>query len=174
MVECFEVKSSPRNENRKMSTRCFAAWIAVILMTGSAWAASSVQVQPVPGMVTQRVDHTATLLPDGRVLLTGGTGAEGVLSSAEVYRPDQKAFEAVGSMGSARTGQTATLLSDGRVLIAGGWAAEHALASVEIFDAATNSFRSLAASLTAARSCHTATLLDSGQVLIAGGDQAGA
>lgn len=82
-------------------------------------------------MSTARAHHTATLLLDGRVLITGGgiSGAEGdvdplaqgfALASAELYDPITGQFTATGSMGAGRLWASAIRLKDGRVLIVGG------------------------------------------------------
>ena len=71
-------------------------------------------------MVTPRNSHTATLLPDGEVLVAGG-GTRG--ASAELYDPGTGSWTATGSMVTPRVLDfSATLLPDGRVLVAGGWA----------------------------------------------------
>ncbi len=67
-------------------------------------------------MTTTRVWHTATRLPDGKVLLAGGQGE----ISAELFDPVTSTFTVTGSMGKERYGHAATLLPDGRVLITGG------------------------------------------------------
>jgi hypothetical protein len=71
-------------------------------------------------------DHTATLLSDGTVLLTGGDWGEATAvivysAHAEIYDPARGAFGSTGNMNANRWGHTATLLNDGRVLIAGGY-----------------------------------------------------
>jgi hypothetical protein len=75
-------------------------------------------------MKASRQAQTATLLPDGRVLIAGGLQQSAStwdqLSSTELYDPGTGAFSPRGSMGDARYEGTATLLVDGRVLIAGG------------------------------------------------------
>jgi hypothetical protein len=116
-------------------------------------------------MTTPRAFHTATLLPDGRVLITGGmttmTG-NAVTDSAELYIPSQRTFTSAGRMTTARIGHPATLLRDGRILIAGG---SRDTARAELYDPQTGTF-------TATGEMHgggTATLLQSGQVLMAGG-----
>jgi N-acetylneuraminic acid mutarotase len=79
-------------------------------------------------MTTPRAGHTATLLANGKVLITGG----GILASAELYDLATGTFSAIGDMGTARSFHTATLLSNGKVLIAGGYNGG-ALAGTELF-----------------------------------------
>ena len=122
-------------------------------------------------MAVPRYGHTATLLPDGKVLVTGGSNATGLsLSSAEVYDPDTDEWTTVAPMGGVRLGHAATLLPNGKVLVAGGFVriANQTLASAEIYDPATDTWSS-AASLRTARTSPTATMLASGTVLVAGG-----
>lgn len=117
---------------------------------------------------------TATLLPDGRVLVTGGADVGYFISSAEIYDPATGIWRATGALGSARGIHTATLLPDGKVLAAGGnhnspnAPAIVALSSAEVYDPATGTWTA-SGSLNAFRATHTATLLPSGQVLVAAG-----
>src|SRR5436190_11612221 len=71
-------------------------------------------------LATARASHTATLLPSGQVLVAGGRGNRGYLSSAELYDPATGSWSSTGSLGSARYAHTATLLPSGKVLVAGG------------------------------------------------------
>jgi hypothetical protein len=122
-------------------------------------------------MTTARSGDTATLVPDGRVLIAGGFRSDGnVLASAELYDPQTGSFSPTGSMAIMRGDHTATLFPDGRVLIAGGAdaLAANILASAELYDPKTGTF-SPAGSMATARRLQTATLLLDGRVLIAGG-----
>ena len=81
---------------------------------------------PVGNTMALRLGHSATLLPDGAVLIAGGD------ASAELYDPATGTFAFAGRMTRARTDHTATLLTDGTVLIAGGYG-WNALTSAEIY-----------------------------------------
>ena len=119
-------------------------------------------------LATARFVHTATLLPNGKVLVAGGLGASGILASAELYDPASGTWTATGSLGAARYDHTATLLPNGKVLVAGGQTTAAALASAELYDPASGTWTATG-SLSTARYDHTATLLPNGQVLVAGG-----
>jgi N-acetylneuraminic acid mutarotase len=122
-------------------------------------------------MATGRDLHTATLLPNGQVLVAGGSNG-GVLASAELYDPATRVWTATGSLATARSGHTATLLSNGQVLVAGGMSTSGFFASAELYDPATGTWAATG-SMATARVWHTATLLPNGQVLVAGGLSSG-
>jgi len=130
-----------------------------------------------------RTLHTATLLQDGRVLVTGGLGSTlGNLDTGEGFDPATNSWTPVGNvMQSVRAAHTATLLNDGRVLIAGGngifatgplggfgpiFSSVHD--TVDIYDPVTNTF-SPGPTLLEKRAGHSAVKLPGGQVLLAGG-----
>lgn len=130
-------------------------------------------------MSQRRFGHTATLLPDGRLLIAGGTSPDlqgtDVSSLVEIYDPATNRFTDAGRMIRPRSRHTATLLGDGTVLFAGGETfGEGTLASntVEAFDPRTGASRLFQSNRTT-RYRHTATRLQSGQVLLVGGSEGG-
>ncbi len=134
------------------------------------------------GMNQSRWDHTATLLPNGQVLMAGGSDSPYgyPLSNAELYNPASQTFSFTpGGLNTGRYGHTATLLNNGLVLIAGGDVQYNSSVSTntaELYNPATGAFSYTAnpagggqTYLNYARYNHTATLLNNGMVLIAGG-----
>jgi IPT/TIG domain/Kelch motif len=120
-------------------------------------------------VTTARVDHTATLLNSGKVLVCGGLDSSGnALSSCELYNPATDVFTAAASMSGQRLNHTATLLADGTVFIAGGDRLHQGRGTCEIYDPIANTFKSTA-DLTAPRFAHATTLLNNGKLLITGG-----
>src|ERR1044072_4407312 len=93
-----------------------ALFVCVAIVTGAAAGLFT----PTGNMSVARVNHTATLLPDGTILIAGGSQI-GPLNSAERYDPALGTFSPTGSMAVTRYGHTATLLANGKVLIAGGF-----------------------------------------------------
>ncbi|HJS94950.1 MAG TPA: kelch repeat-containing protein, partial [Solirubrobacteraceae bacterium] len=131
------------------------------------WAAGVWSPDATMGEV--RAAETATLLPDGKVLVAGGVGSNGAaLATAEVYDPVTNRWSSAGSMNTPRESDTATLLPDGKVLVVGGLNGSAPLQSAELYDPASSSW-SAAASPLAPVYLQTATLLPDGTVLIAGG-----
>jgi N-acetylneuraminic acid mutarotase len=151
-----------------------------------------------------RISHTATLLPDGKVLVAGGYTQNWVpanngfaasptsLNLAELYDPATGTWSAAGSLNTHSSGPSATLLRNGRVLVTGGFqyttdgntpndgtypcgvtftCRARNLQTADVYDPATGSW-SVTLSLNTARSGHTATPLHNGQVLVAGGNTA--
>jgi RHS repeat-associated protein len=124
------------------------------------------------GLHEPRAFHTATALPDGRVLVFGGLGrGDRPTASAEVFDPASQTFELLSKPGlTARAYHTATLLTDGRVLIVGGASDEgRAPGRAELWDSRTRAATPLQATPSVARRGHKATLLPDGNVLLEGG-----
>ena len=146
-------------------------------------------------LLTKRGAHTATLLPDGKVLVAGGgdqggatllpngkvliVGGTASYSSTptticELYDPATGLFTLAGNALTPHAGHTATLLPDGKVLIAGGFNSGivngqiAVTSSAELYDPATGSF-SATGRMGVAREEFNATLLLNGTVLVTGG-----
>lgn len=121
-------------------------------------------------MAAVRADHTATLLPNGKVLVAGGVDFNSYVSlaSAEIYDPTTGSFSATGSMTTGRIYQSAALLANGEFLVAGGAGNSGFLTSAELYNPATGIFNPTGSMITA-RALMPATLLPNGQVLVAGG-----
>src|SRR5262249_47035712 len=78
---------------------------------------------PTGGLNTVRIDHTGTLLPNGMVLVAGGSAGGKFLASAELYDPTSGTWADTGSLNTGRSAHMATLLPNGMVLVAGGFGA---------------------------------------------------
>jgi Galactose oxidase, central domain len=115
-----------------------------------------------------RFGHSATVLSDGTVLVTGGMGRAGPISSAMLYDPTAVAWHPAGSMADARYHHSATLLPNGKVLVAGGFRNTEVLDSAELYDPASRSWSSTGR-MGVRRATHAATQLPGGRVLVAGG-----
>ena len=116
-------------------------------------------------MLAARTLHSATLLPSGKVLVAGGSGASGELSSSELFDPTTGKFSAAAQLKQARSNHRGVLLTTGEVLLVGGTGAA---LSAETYDPDADGF-ALTTSLALPRVDHTLTLLPSGRVLVAGG-----
>jgi len=131
---------------------------------------------------TPRSHHRDVVLPDGDVVVVGGSGCEDIsggagtefrwfaLASAERLHPDTGLWEELPPMSTARWMPSVTLLASGEVLVAGGIDdAGTRVTTAELYDPAARAWRTVAP-MRAGRAWHAAARLGSGRVLVAGGD----
>ncbi len=165
----------------------WAACAALGVMAVATWASGAAPAMAKTGVGTWRAaarpgtprvsDQTATLLPDGRVLVVGGIPAgdysKDAATAAELFSPATGRWTPAGALASGRQYHTATALADGRVLVAGGILESTLVADAEIYDPASGRWAA-AGTMVQGRIGHTATLLPDGRVLVAGGLAKGA
>ncbi|MCB1175130.1 MAG: hypothetical protein KDK39_16265 [Leptospiraceae bacterium] len=122
-------------------------------------------------MQTGRCKHEMTELSNGKILITGGVGASGVLNSAEIYDPDTGVFSKLeNSLNTARWNHKTALLADNTVLIVAGTNGSYeftgGLNSTEIFNGTTFT---TAGNLNSARTMFQVNRLNSNDILLTGG-----
>jgi hypothetical protein len=124
----------------------------------------------VTGATPQRIRPLMTILPNGSVLLAGGTDpGEHDLRTASVFRPADNRWTDTGPLHVPRDSEFGVLLPDGRVLVAGGEQVDHhLLKTAELYDPGKRAW-SMTAPMRAARTGATSTLLRDGKVLVCGG-----
>ncbi len=122
------------------------------------------------GTTPARIRPTMAPLPDGSVLLAGGTDRQGRdLSTVSVFHPDTNRWTVAGQLRAPRNSSIGGLLSDGRVLVAGGEQVnEHLLRTAELYDPRVRAWTP-AAPMKFARSGSTSTALQDGTLLVCGG-----
>lgn len=146
------------------------AWVALTMLSSQAIAASAIggAAGSVP---TRHTGEAATLLPDGRWLLSGGANNGAAVATLTLIDPVTNTNTLfAGSLNIPRQGHTATLLPDGTVLIVGGIGADSSpLNQAERLNIQTQQSQLVTNAAFTARTQHTATLLLDGRVLLAGG-----
>ena len=167
-----EVKHHGPVARLRWSTPAIACALSAALILGpaasGAWAGSL--FSRLPHELTEPRDGAfAADLPDGRVLIAGGSGNSGILQSAEVFDPTTEEFTALAhSMVNARADGAMATLPSGNVLLVGGYSGGYSN-SAEVFNVKTEEFEALAHTMTQPREEPIAAALPNGKVLIAGG-----
>ena len=154
--------------------------VCVTTIAGSeTYDPSTGQWTTVGEMTIPRSFFTTTLLPNGRVLATGGRVHTGpdyfdykAIAFADLYAPTTGKWKPTGTMTISREDHSTVLLNNGQVLAIGGTTVDFngvTVASTELYDPATGAWTATG-SMLQGRERFTATLLQNGQVLVAGGD----
>ncbi|MFA5139788.1 MAG: kelch repeat-containing protein [Elusimicrobiota bacterium] len=122
-------------------------------------------------MIKRRRAHTANLLPNGQILVAGGSDGPVSLADTEVFDPVEETWSAAGSMAMGHSNHSATLLPNGTVLVAGGFKSQNSTGATnysELYFPETRSWVKTG-DMISSRSFHTAVLLPDGNVMVAGG-----
>lgn len=130
--------------------------------------AQSMEMVGSGSLLVQRIQPSAAVLPDGRVLVFGGWVDGRVSATTEIFDPASGKSQAGPAMAAPRNAAAVVRLANGRVLIAGGYDGSDVRSDAEIFDPATGRMMATGP-LATARSGATATLLADGRVLVVGG-----
>jgi pimeloyl-ACP methyl ester carboxylesterase len=192
LPEIYDPHADSWTKTSAMAVGCYQAGGVVlpdsrVLILGGDFSSNVVsfdyRTNTVATMAPLRVERewpTASLLLNGKVLVTGGGGKDKQLSSTEIYDPTivpNGSSQLDTSMNEGRWEHTATSLPNGDVLCVGGYQAGFGgpitaeLKSAEIRDHNTGLWF-FAGTMSIGRNGHTATLLPSGAILITGGGTA--
>lgn len=162
---------------RRLATPALALAVTLVNLTIVQPTRADEFVSAKP-MYSPRDLHTATLLTNGQVLVTGGlTQPHTLTNGAELYTPASGSWALIRSMNYLRGQHTASLLLDGRVLVAGGEGAASntvnnvysPLSAAEVYDPATGNWTPTTQTMKYPRVEHTSTVLPNGLVLVTGG-----
>ncbi|MDD4004726.1 MAG: kelch repeat-containing protein [Elusimicrobiaceae bacterium] len=151
------------------STLASAEILDPALGSSSSWVSAGT-------MTYSRSNHTATMLPNGNILVTGGYTqgvTSGSITSAEIYYPSENAWVETSPLNTARQSHSAIMvpkgLYGGNILVIGGYSNSQYLDSMELYNPVTSQWTALATTLTTKRAQNSATLMHNGNILICGG-----
>lgn len=183
LTDTWHATSGPMAEGRigAAAVRLLDGRVLVSGSVGQAWGMdglgpqASVEIydpardawSPAASMHVRRYEHTATLLKDGRVLVTGGWGECArdchALASTELYDPATDTWTLGPPLPQPEYRHAAVRLQDGRVLVTG-------MGVPQLFDPQRGTWQSTPL-MPHPRFQHFMLLLPSGRVLVMGGDE---
>jgi hypothetical protein len=154
LSSCGGGNSPAPNQPQEPSTTKFAGYFRRTKATSAAPASVGMRsfsaaesINPTVNMSYPREAHTATALPDGRILIAGGNTTRvnnpefKLHDTAEIFDPETESFSLLtSSMSIPRTDHCATLLPNGLVLLLGGTDNQFPSSYVDIFDPSNGQF----------------------------------
>lgn len=172
----FSNTGSLNSGNRYEAAAVALSGNSKVLFTGGAYVGAASEIYDastgiftnIPNMRVSRSSHSAILLSDGKVFISGGYGGGNYLNSTEIYDPVTNTFTSKASMSSNRAYHSSILLNDGTVLIVGGYSSGY-LNTAVIYNPSTNNYTATSNNMSDARGYASLTLLNNGKVLIVGG-----
>jgi N-acetylneuraminic acid mutarotase len=170
-------KEAQRRRARRPSLIAAVATLAVIASAATASGADTLGTwTPASRMADARMGGAVGKLPDGRVLVAGGTSQpnQPAISTTEIYDPTADVWAAAEDLGTPRQQSGFATLPNGDLLVAGGYdGAWAALDTAEIFRAATGHWEPVTNTMSAAHGAPVAVALGAGKVLVVGGNTSG-
>ena len=166
------------NARRALATGALTFALLAGAFGAAAQSASAVDTFAATGSMAQgRYWPAWSVLPDGKVLVAGGSGnspGSPSLSSAEIYDPAAGTWSATAPMSTTRRRAGFVTLPDGKVLVAGGETGfgTGVMSSAELYDPATGTW-SATAPMSTPRVDFGMVLLANGKVLAGGGSSGG-
>lgn len=142
---------------------------SIYIPASNTWSTTT---KPLPGGL-KLFNHRATLLADGRVLVSGGNNGGGESTTSLIYDPNSNTWTTAGALVYPRFGHTAVALPDGDVWVIGGAQGSGVLQSFERFDTLLQSWSTSTYTLSQARAYETAILAPNGYVYAIGGSGGG-
>ena len=122
-----------------------------------------------PGSIfNSRINHTATFVASGKILVVGGESDNGGISSLEIYDTENGSWVNGQPLPNPRFGHTANLIGRESLLIAGGEDGENITSSTVVYNANADTWTS-SLDMLQPRTKHVSSNLRDGRVIVVGG-----
>lgn len=165
-VACSDATNSPSQPTFQEASSDMAT-VTSVSPTSTTIPTPSGEWASIAPMNIGRTDHSSVVLDDGRVLVVGGLGDAGTLSSTEIYDPELDEWVITADTIHPRRDSILVKLNDGRVIAAGGQQAQ-TVSTSEIYDPEVDVWTELP-DLNVGRQSGMGVALDDGRLFVFGG-----